>query len=261
MSANAELDRAHGDPAGAAERAASLARAAAFLPAFAVMTGAASVAAVALGSLGRTGACDALIRAWARATVGLFNIHVEPSGLEHLPPPGRGAIFLFNHQSHMDVPSIHSVIARTLRFGAKIELFKVPLFGAGMRAVGVLPIARADRAAVFRVYRDAASRLADGWSFILAPEGTRQDEPRIGPFKKGPFLFAIEAQAPLIPIVLKGTIDVLPKGRLAINAGRWSRTVRLRVLAPVETSGLSKKDMTRLMEDVRAKMVDAYESM
>src|SRR5205823_2559565 len=158
----------------------------------------------------------------------------------------------FNHQSHVDIPSIHSTIRRRLRFGAKIELFKIPIFGAAIRAAGVLPIARANRDEVYRVYRQAAAKLAAGWSFILAPEGTRQREPRIGPFKRGPFVFAIDAQVPLVPIVLKGTFDVLPKSSRLVNVGAWSRTVTLHALPPVETKGLGRDDVTRLMDEVRA---------
>lgn len=220
-------------------------------------TGAAMIAA----RLGRRDAVDTVIRTWARSIVGFLGLRVETEGFENLPALGRGAIFVFNHQSHLDIPSIHSVIPRTLRFGAKIELFKIPVFGAGMRTVGVLPIARADREEVFRVYREAAAKFREGYSFILAPEGTRQEEPRIGPFKKGPFVFAIESQVPIVPIVLKGTFDALPKGSRVVNAGRLTRTVKLRVLPAIETKGMGREDLNRLMEDVRERMVGAYEGM
>ena len=247
-------------PASSVETALSYGRAVVSTPIFLGTTLAFSAIALGAAAAGSHRTIDGLIAVWSRLTLGLFNIRVDAAGLENVPP-GRGCVFLFNHQSHMDIPVIHRTLDRTLRFGAKIELFKVPVFGQAMRAAGVLPITRDDPTAVFQVYKDAAARFADGWSYILAPEGTRQDEPRIGRFKKGPFRFAVDAQVPIVPIVLKGTIDVLPKHRLAINAGRWSRTVSIRFLPPIETSGLTAADVPRLLEDVRERMVSVYQRL
>src|SRR5690606_17085370 len=106
-----------------------------------------------------------------------------------------------------------------IRFGAKIELFKIPFFGRAMRAVGTLPIARENRAGVFKIYKEAERQFSRDVIFVLAPEGTRQKEPRIGRFKKGPFIFAINARVPIIPAVLRGAHEVLPKKSLLVNVG------------------------------------------
>lgn len=240
------------------ERMASYGRAVAGAPLVLWMTAATSAAVVATSGLGPP-VVDRLVRLWARSTVRLFGVEVEASGLEN--QPSAPAIYLFNHQSHMDVPAIYSVIQRTLRAGAKIELFRIPVFGRAMRAAGVLPIARRNASAVVSVYHAAAERFAEGYSYLLAPEGTRQDEPRIGAFKKGPFRFAIDSQVEVVPIVIKGTYRVLPKGTLAINAGRWRRTVRLQILPPIPTRGLGADDVTRLRDQVHQRMVAAFEAL
>jgi 1-acyl-sn-glycerol-3-phosphate acyltransferase len=173
-------------------------------------------------------------------------------------PKDHGVLFLFNHQSHFDILSIHASQFRRMRFGAKIELFKFPFFGSAMRLSGVLPIARENREEVLQVYRDAQKKFAEGWSFILAPEGTRQSKPEIGRFKKGPFLFAIAAQVPIVPIVIKGADQILSKGGIWINMGVWSRTIEMRYLAPIETRGLTNADLGALTEQVREIFVKAY---
>ena len=122
-------------------------------------------------------AVDVISRAYSRTVLGLYGVHVAPSGLELLPE--QPAVYLFNHQSHMDPVSIEATIARSIRFGAKIELFSIPIFGAGLRAAGILPIARDNLKDVLSVYREAAGRFADGFSYVLAPEGKRQEEARI----------------------------------------------------------------------------------
>jgi 1-acyl-sn-glycerol-3-phosphate acyltransferase len=189
-----------------------------------------------------------------------FDITVQTHGLENIPKD-RGVLFLFNHQSHFDIPCIFGSIPKRVAFGAKIELFKIPFFGAAMRVVGTLPIVRDNRAEVFRVYREAQERFAQNWNFALAPEGTRQSRPEIGNFKRGPFVFAVNAQAPIVPVVIAGAYEVLPKGRILPNADKWRRTVHLRFLPLIETTGLSTQDVSRLTDSVHEQFVAAFSEM
>lgn len=187
----------------------------------------------------------------------MFNVKVivEKNEFAH---GSQGVIYIFNHQSFYDIFAIHSVLKNTARFGAKIELFKIPVLNLAMKAVGALPIARDNRKEVFRVYSEAQKKFEEKWSFILAPEGTRQSEPQIGRFKKGPFIFAINAQVPLVPIVISGSYDVMPKNSLAINAGKWKRTIYISFLAPIQTTGLSPEQATELSERARELFVNEY---
>jgi 1-acyl-sn-glycerol-3-phosphate acyltransferase len=208
---------------------------------------------IAAGSVGQPRQATVLMRLWSAAVLWLFQIRVEATGVERLPEQG-GGIIVFNHQSHFDIPAMMLSTAASIRFGAKIELFKIPFFGGAMRAVGTLPIARESRSEVLRTYQEAKARFNENTIFVLAPEGTRQAEPQLGRFKKGPFSFAISAQVPLIPVVIKGAYEVLPKKNLLVNVGAWSRTIRIHYLPAVETKELTQADVEGLLTTVRADM-------
>lgn len=212
------------------------------------------------GLLGLDRQGTALAGTWSKILLFIFGIHVVAEGVGNLPEKG-GAIIVFDHQSHFDIPVIASITKKNIRFGAKIELFKIPIFGTAMKALGTLPIARENRSDVFRVYKDAEKRFAKDFMFVLAPEGTRQSEPKIGRFKKGPFLFACNAGVPVVPVVLKGAHAVLPKKALGVNLGAWSRTIYVRILPPVDSKQFSASDLEPFVETVRNKMVETYEAM
>lgn len=223
-------------------------------------TGFMCVVVILSGMLASTAVTTVFIRIWARVVMFLFCVRVVAHGAENLPSQG-GGIMVFNHQSHLDIPAMILSTWRNIRFGAKVELFKIPFFGAAMKAVGTLPIARSNRAEVFRIYKEAEARFKENIIFVLAPEGTRQSEPSIGRFKSGPFVFAINAQVPVIPAVIKGAYHVMPKDRLSVNVGRWTRTIVIEYLAPVSTAGLTLDNVAELSERVRAQMVQAYEKI
>ncbi|MCM2282940.1 MAG: 1-acyl-sn-glycerol-3-phosphate acyltransferase [Bdellovibrionaceae bacterium] len=222
-----------------------------------LFTGVICLLVLPLAALGRMATVDRLLLLWGRTILAFFNVKVQLHDMNNIPMD-RGALVLFNHQSHFDIPCLSGHMPKRMRFGAKYELFKIPFFGAAMRAVGTLPILRENRSEVFRIYREAESKLAGNWSFALAPEGTRQARPEIGTFKKGPFLFAVNAQAPILPAVIAGAYDVLPKGKCLPNADRWTRTVHLRFLPPIETKGMSIADVHALTRQTQEKVVAAY---
>lgn len=200
-----------------------------------------------------------IIYTWARLLCAVNGVNVRVDGLEHLP--AGGCILLFNHGSQFDIPIMYRAIRKHFRFGAKAELLKVPLLGMTLKSMGALPIHRGRRSDVLKLYAESVHRIHNGESFALAPEGTRQERPEIGEFKTGPFIFAIQAEAPLVPVVIKGALEVLPKGTVFINAGRWSREVAVKILPPVETKGLSPDDVDSLRQKVRVLMIEALEKI
>ncbi len=198
---------------------------------------------------------DAVVYAWAKGSCRMFGVKVEVSG-EHNIPAG-GFLFVFNHTSFFDIFAMSGYLG-SFRFGAKIELFKIPFFGTAMRRAGILPIARARRDEVFKVYEAAQSRIQAGERFALSPEGTRQETEILGPFKSGPFVFAINAKAPLVPVIVKNAAAVLPKNHIVPNWGVWSRTITLEVLPPVSTDGWDIKQRPQLQEKVRQIMAPHF---
>ncbi len=176
-------------------------------------------------------------------------------------PKGTGFLILFNHTSWVDILVMASGLPGVPRFGAKIELFKIPFFGRAMRTVGMLPIERNNRTKVLHVYKDAQTRAADGEFFALAPEGTRQADRVLGRFKQGPFLFAVGAQMPIVPIVIAGAREVMPKGSWILNPWSWRRTVLIEILPSCPTAGRTEVDIPAMQQTVRQAMEPVYEKL
>ena len=194
---------------------------------------------------------------WARCALWMSFVRVEMSGQEHLPKK-EGFLFLFNHTSHYDILVLFGHSPRYFFFGAKSELFSIPFFGAAMRSVGVLPIERSNRTKVLAIYKEAEARVAKGDAFALAPEGTRQPGyGTLGEFKSGPFFFAIHAKMPIVPVVISGCEDIMAKKSLLVNSKNFIQTVRLQILPPVDTRGLTDDDIAVLKDQVRGQMLAA----
>lgn len=199
-----------------------------------------------------------IIWLWSMPMILLSGARVEVRGRENAGDSEVGFLILFNHSSLMDIPVLYSYFPRSFRFGAKIELFRIPFFGKAMELCGVLPIDRGNRNKVMKVYENAIARVNNGEAFALAPEGTRQREATLGKFKRGPFEFAINAQMDIVPVVLAGAYDVLPKKAVLVGAGKWRHKVVVQILPRVQTQGLAAEQVDELLERVRNMMAPAY---
>lgn len=195
---------------------------------------------------------------WARTTCRLFGVTLEIEGLENLPK--GGCLVLFNHRSFFDIFALQAAVP-DLRFGAKIELFKIPVFGAAMKKVGVLPIARGNVQEVIKVYEAAEPRIQAGQKFGLAPEGLRNTTAqKLLPFKAGPFLFAMGAGAPIAPCVIWGTEEVWPKNVLVPQTDRMFSVVRLKFLPTFSVQGTQLSDKTEIQNKVYSVMRSELDS-
>lgn len=198
------------------------------------------------------------VRPWSGLILWVAGVKVDIRGAEHLRVSGKGFLILFNHSSHIDIPILYR-IPRMFNFGAKVELFKIPFFGKAMELCGVLPIDRGNRNKVMKVYENAIKRVEGGECFALAPEGTRQPEPRIGPFKRGPFEFAVNAGMDVVPVVIAGAYEVLPRKGIWINMGKWRRRVIVEVLPRVSTAGLNPDQLEPFVQTVRRQFEAAFQ--
>ncbi len=198
----------------------------------------------------------AILRFWSKGMARAVGLDIEVRGMENLP--ARPCLFVFNHQSLLDIPVIHAAIPRDFRFGAKSELFKIPIFGKTMTDMRVLPIARGQRDEAVRVLEQAALRIQNGESFILAPEGTRQKEPKIGEFKSGPFMLAMRARAPMVPLVLTGMSEVMPKKAFLIHSHAWKSRILVEILPPIEGADYDVEGRNAFKDKVRMAMTEAY---
>ena len=185
---------------------------------------------------------------WGTLLLRAAGVRVVLHGDDPLPA-GSPRVFVANHVSWFDIPALLAVLP-SYGFVAKRELERVPFFGAAARAAGVIYIDRENRKAAFGAYEDAAGKIRAGKSVLVYPEGTRGDSYAMRPFKKGPFVLAIGSGAPVVPIVIHGTIEVNPRGSFTATAG----TVHVHRLAPVSTAGLTYEDRDALASTVHARM-------
>lgn len=194
-------------------------------------------------------------RRWARWLLGAAGVKVIRHGGDDLVA-GAPRVFVANHVSWFDIPAAIEALPH-YGFLAKRELEKIPLFGAAARAVGVIYIDRENRKAAFGAIEDAASKIREGESVLVYPEGTRGERYALRPFKKGPFVLAIGSGAPIYPVVIHGTIAVNPRGEFRASPG----VVHVHVLDPIPTAGLSYDERDALAETVRHRMADCLRTV
>ena len=206
-----------------------------------------SLLAIATSLVTRTGnPVHRVARTWSRSILAVSGIRVAVSGLERIDP-ARPYIFMSNHQSNFDIPVLLGHLPVQFRWLAKAELFRIPVFGRAMRGAGYISIDRADRAAAFDSLRQAAEKIRQGVSILIFPEGTRSLDGFLRTFKKGGFVLAIQAGVPIVPVVVRGTFDIMPKHRLLIRP----RDVTVDVGAPIAVEGVNYASKETLMEAVR----------
>jgi 1-acyl-sn-glycerol-3-phosphate acyltransferase len=183
------------------------------------------------------------IKAQARNLGRFCGVRVRIRGLDHL----RAGPYIFtpNHQSHYDIAALLGYLPGYNRFAAKKEMFDTRVLGAVLRTMGMIPIDRDNPLEAIA----QLNRLKDEHtSVIIFPEGTRSRDGSLLPFKKGAFVAAIHLQQPVVPVVCKGMVEVMPRGDyLSIYPGN----VEVVVLEPIPTAGMTFDDRDRLRDLVR----------
>jgi 1-acyl-sn-glycerol-3-phosphate acyltransferase len=196
-------------------------------------------------------AADPLLRLWCNNLLRAAGVREEVHGLEHLP--AGNAVYVCNHQSNFDPVFIYARLGKHLRFLAKAELFKIPFFGAALRATGMIPVDRSggerDKEAVAKAVEVVQSRS----SVVFFAEGTREPNGQLRPFKKGAAVLALQAQVPLVPLAVAGTKDVLRKQSMFVHGGR--PTV-LMVGEPISTVGMALEERDALTERAHARVAE-----
>lgn len=201
---------------------------------------------------------DWLCGFWARGTCWLFGVRVDVFGAENLGDDA--SLLLFNHTSFFDIFAIQSAFPH-VRFGSKIELFSIPIFGQAMRLFGILPITRNDREKVIEVYRKAHSRTQKGEQFVLSPEGGRGISGDLLPFKAGPFIFAIHSKMKAVPVVIRGALPVLDKNSYVPNTHQLRSRITLEVLPGIDASSYTEENYKQLKDAVYVQMKERLEGL
>jgi len=163
---------------------------------------------------------------WSRIILALMpGWRVKLTGLENLPQAGEPAIVVANHLSAADIWVIYA-LGFQFRWIAKDAVFKIPAIGLPMRWAGYIPVTRGNKDSHRLAMMAAAERLQSGVCMFFFPEGTRSETGEMRPFKIGAFKLSGDLKAPIIPIALQGTRDLVPKGA----AIPGSATVHVQVL-------------------------------
>jgi len=200
---------------------------------------------------------DWVHRSWAKSMLWVVGVRVEADGLENLPA-NEAVILAVNHQSWFDILVLLASLPVSLRFIAKKEIRRVPGFATAMVAAGHVFIDRRKRGKAIVAMREAAARMQkQGLSMAIFPEGTRSPDGHLLPFKKGGFALAIEIAATLVPVAMDGGRLIMPKGTVAVRAGR----VRLRCGKAIRFTGPEEDDRNVALEDVRERIAGMLEEI
>jgi 1-acyl-sn-glycerol-3-phosphate acyltransferase len=192
---------------------------------------------------------DPLLRLWCNNLLRAAGVRDEVYGLERLP--AGNAVYVSNHQSNFDPVLIFPRLGKHLRFIAKRELFRIPIFGAALRATEMIPVDRNSSEHDREVVSQAADAVRTRLSILFFAEGTRDPNGILRPFKKGAAVLALQAQVPLVPLAVAGTKDVMHKKSFLIHGGR---PVVLMVGAPISTEGKSLAERDALTQEAHAEV-------
>ncbi len=192
---------------------------------------------------------------WFRR-LGIAMTKVNPSWRLHISgetitDPRRPYVVVSNHQSHADIPLI-SHLPWEMKWLAKVELFKLPLIGWLLKLAGDIPVNRQDRRQGVIVLQMAANYLRQKCSVMFFPEGTRSTDGRVHRFNEGGFRLAIKEGVAILPLVVEGSRNCLPKYGWRFGP---PGDIQLKVLPLVETTGMDTKDTTNVCEEVRQMII------
>jgi len=191
-------------------------------------------------------------RYWADGLLWAAGCELDAEGFDELPD--EPVIFLFNHQSMLDIPVCFAATGRNFRFIAKKEVAYIPLIGWFVWAMGMIFIDRKNLDRAKESLEQAGQVVREGACVLGYPEGGRSRDGRIKPLKKGLFMLALNAQVPVVPVALEGTLDVLPSDGFRIRPGK----VRVKAGTPIQTAGMTLDDRDVLMEQVHHALIDLH---
>ncbi|MDH3955012.1 MAG: HAD-IB family hydrolase [Gammaproteobacteria bacterium] len=183
----------------------------------------------------------------------LIGLNLTIKGEHHLWSH-RPAVFLFNHQSNVDMVIIARLLRRDISGVGKKEIGDIPLIGRILEFAGVVLIDRKDTEKAIETMGTLVDTMRiEGKSVCMSPEGTRSVTPKLAPFKKGAFHLAIQAGVPIVPIVIQNSSDIMPKGDMIYRPA----TVEVEVLPPVDTSAWSADTIDEHVASVRNMYLEA----
>jgi putative phosphoserine phosphatase/1-acylglycerol-3-phosphate O-acyltransferase len=187
------------------------------------------------------------VSVFADTASALLGLNLKIDGEQHLWS-NRPAVFIFNHQSNVDLVIMARLLRRDITGVGKREIRDIPIIGRVLEAAGVVLIDRKNTASAIASMSPLVDAMrVEGKSVALSPEGTRSITDKLAPFKKGAFHLAMQAGVPIVPVVIHNSGDVQPKGDFLYHPG----TVHVEVLRPVDTSSWSVETIDKHVAEIR----------
>ena len=183
---------------------------------------------------------------WGHWLCRLNGVRVEIEGLEHVRKD-QAQIFIANHQGFFDIFALNAYLPVQIRWVAKSSLFRIPFLGWAMRASGYIPVDRSNREKAYHTFLAMIGKLKAGNSIVIFPEGTRSADGTIGPFKKGGPLLSIRSGAPLVPVTLLGTRNIIKKGSGIIKPG-W---IQIIISPPISSQAIMDDKEENVLRNLR----------
>jgi len=196
-----------------------------------------------------------MAKIWSRIVLSIFNVKVKVNGIENLSE-NQNYIYISNHASAMDIPALICGIPDQIRFLAKQELGKIPLWGWLLKYGGYILIDRRNPKRAIKSIQKAIQKIKSGVSVLVFAEGTRSVDGKLLPFKRGGFMLALKSNTPVVPVTILGSHKIMRKHKLEVNPG----TIEILINKPIPVDNLSgKDDEIKLMESVRKIIMENLE--
>ena len=227
-----------------------------FVPVVYVYTGVLGIFALLCSLFDREGRLQHRIaHLWATLILKTVGMRVRVEGLEHLTASDP-AVYAANHLSAIDIPVLYSCVPGQFRIMAKKGLFRYPFLGWYLTRSGQIPIVLGDAHASLRSLNRACDALRRGMPLVVFPEGGRSPSGELQDFMHGAFYVAIRAQAPVVPMAIVGSYELLPMNSFHAIPGE----IGLVIGAPIPTAGMRLRDTGKLAAQVRREVAALYDS-
>jgi 1-acyl-sn-glycerol-3-phosphate acyltransferase len=222
-----------------------------FIPIFVLATIAMGLVSSVVAIFDRSGKISHYFaRYWSRFIFWGVGIKVKLTGVENIPA-NQAVIFAANHQSTMDIPAMFGYLPVQFRIMAKKILFMIPFLGWHLFLSGNIPIDRKNAKQAFEGVFKATARIRKGISLLVFVEGTRSRDGKLHRFKRGTFTLAKKLQAPIVPVAIKGTYELMPANAWTARGG----LVEIEILPAVPFTAESQVD--EMSSVLRSRLISA----
>jgi len=178
----------------------------------------------------------------------MLGSELEVRGVEKIDKD-TAYIFMANHMSFIDGPILFMLIPQPVRVLLKKEAFRIPVIGLGMKHIGFVPVNRKGLKGGKQSIEKASQIMKEkSYSFLIFPEGTRSRDGILQPFKRGGFFLAVNTQAPILPITIKGTFELMPRGSFFVKKGK----IKVIFHEPVKAEGFDRGSIQEISNKVRS---------